>query len=203
MPVSRSLLRTGFVSALAFSALLAPGSLVGQNVPPVTFGIGYVTNAPRLLAGAGGYAVFPLWGGLGVYLDAKFDVGGPSREDSFESTLTAGEVGDQVPGAEVVGTEDSWQSFNVALVRPLTPAFMLYLGAGYATRTHYREYRDPEGELGQVGIFWVEVPDEQSNTVNGLFGAFLRMGRPLDFQFGFETAPRGFTVGASLRLPPR
>lgn len=172
-------------------------------MPPVTFGIGYVANAPQLLAGAGAYATFPLLGGLGFYLDAKFDVNGPSREDNFESALTALEVEDQIPGVALVGSEDSWRSFNIAVVRPLTPAFMVYLGAGYATRTRYHEYRDPKGERGLLGLLWAEAPHEESSTVNGLFGGFLRLGRPLDFQFGFETAPRGFTVGGSLRLPPR
>jgi hypothetical protein len=79
---------------------------------------------------------------------------------------------------------------------------MLYAGVGYATRTRYREYRDPEGELGRLGFFTVEAPADEWNTLNPLFGGFLRISRWLDFQFGLETRPRGFTVGASLRLPP-
>ncbi len=80
---------------------------------------------------------------------------------------------------------------------------MIYAGAGVAVRTRYREYRDPEGERGFLGLLLVEAPDEQWTTVNGLGGGFLRMSRWLDFQFGLETAPRGFTVGASVRIPPR
>ena len=178
-----------------------PGS--SQDAPARRFGIGYVANAPDVLGGVSGYVVLPVLGGLGLYIDAKFDVDSPARDDTFISTLTDTEVEEQVAGVEFVDALDSWQSLNVALLRPVTPALMLYAGAGYATRTRYHEYRDPDGELGQLGFFSVEVPGDEWKTVNVLFGGFLRLSRWLDFQFGLETKPRGFTVGASLRLPPR
>jgi hypothetical protein len=183
-------------------AMATPCAVSGQSGKR-TFGIGYVANAPDLMGGGSGYAVFPVLGGLGVYVDAKVDLGSPAREDTFLSTLTAAEVEATVAGVEFISAEDSWRSFNIALVRPVTPALTLYGGAGYARRTRYRQYRDPEGEMGLLGFFWVEAPDEEWNTVNGLVGGYLRMSRWIDFQFGLETTPRGFTVGASLRLPPR
>jgi hypothetical protein len=177
-----------------------PGS--SQDAPARRFGIGYVANAPDVLGGVGGYVVLPVLGGLGLYVDAKFDVDSPARDDDFISTLTDREVEEQVAGAQFIDDQDSWQSFNVALLRPVTPSLMLYAGAGYSTRTRYREYRDPEGELGRLGFFTVEAPADEWSTVNPLVGGFLRISRWLDFQFGIETRPRGFTVGASLRLPP-
>ena len=196
-------------SPVAIAALLASIPLVmptagsAQSGPGPYFGIGYVANAPDLLGGAAGYVVFPFAGGLGLYLDAKFDVDSPSRGDDFISTLTDREVEDQVSGVEFIDDRDSWRSFNVALVRPVTSALSLYAGAGVARRTRYREYRDPEGELGRLGFFVVEAPAEEWTPVNALAGGFLRLGRWLDFQFGLESKPRGFTVGGALRLPPR
>jgi hypothetical protein len=178
-----------------------PGS--SQDAPARRFGIGYVANAPDVLGGVGGYVVLPVLGGMGLYVDAKFDVDSPARDDDFISTLTDREVEEQVAGVEFIADADSWQSFNFALVRPLTPSLTMYAGAGVARRLRFREYRDPEGEMGRLGFFIVEAPADEWTTVNALAGGFLRLGRWLDFQFGLETKPRGFTVGGALRLPPR
>jgi hypothetical protein len=198
----RKLLPVALAAALAGVAVSIPTPGSSQEAPARRFGIGYVANAPDVLGGVGGYVVLPVLGGLGLYVDAKFDLDSPARDDTFISTLTDREAEEQVAGAEFVDDQDSWQSFNVALLRPVTPALMLYAGAGYATRTRYREYRDPAGELGRLGFFTVEAPADEWITMNPLFGGFLRISQWLDFQFGLETRPRGFTVGGSLRLPP-
>jgi hypothetical protein len=203
MRIRRRVSTVALVGALAFVTVSTPAPGSAQNAPAHYFGIGYVANAPDLLGGVSGYAVFPILGGLGLYVDAKFDLDSPSRDDTFISTLTDREVEEQVAGAEFIDDADSWQGFNFALVRPLSPSLMVYAGAGVATRTRYREYRDPEGEMGRLGFFIVEAPDDEWTSVNALAGGFLRLGRWLDFQFGLETRPRGFTVGGALRLPPR
>lgn len=203
MEVRRTSPRWSHVVLLASfgAALAAPAA--GQISPFPRFGASYVANAPDLMGGIGGYVLFPALGGLGLYVDAKFDLDSPARDDIFIPTHTAQQVEDEIEGVRFINDSESWRSFNAALVRPLTPALMLYAGAGIATRKRYREYEDPDSELSELGVFLVEAPDEEWTTVNGLVGGFLRMSRWLDFQFGLETRPRGFTVGASLRLPPQ
>jgi hypothetical protein len=168
-----------------------------------SFGFGYVADAPDEMGGVSAHIVFPMLGGVGLYVDAKVDMGSPDREDTFLAGRTAADVEETVTGVEFLNSEDSWRGFNVAIVKTVTPALKLYAGAGHATRKRYRQYHDPNEVLGLLGFFWVEAPEDEWNTVNALAGGFLRMSRWIDFQFGLETAPRGFTVGASIRLPPR
>lgn len=164
------------------------------------FGIGYVGNAPDLLAGGGAYAILPVLGGIGLYVDAKFDTSPGSAEDGFIAGLTAREVDDEI-GDDFRDDDSSWRSFNAAIVRPLTPSFMLYGGLGHARETVYRQYYDDTGERGLAGYYWVESPEDERSQLNVLLGMFLRMTPRLNAQFGFETMPRGGTVGLSLLLP--
>jgi hypothetical protein len=180
----------GLVSAGATSS---PASAQG----PLRFGVGYVANTPDLLGGVGGHVVFPAFGGLGVFADVKFDWESPSRESEFRDNMTAAEVL-QVEGVRPVRSSDSWRSYNIGLVRPVLPSLKLYAGAGYAVRTRYRFFFDPDEELGEFGFIWVESPGEEKTTVNALFGGFMRVSRVVSFQIGIETAPRGLTVGVML-----
>lgn len=183
--------------------LLLSGPLRAQeragSAGPV-FGFGYVANAPELFAGGAAYLVLPVLGGLGLYVDAKFDTSARSGEDSFEPGLTARQVDDEI-GDEYQDDDASWRTFDAALVRPITPSLMLYAGAGYAEESAYRQYRDETQTRGIGGLYWVESPDEDRTTVNLLAGMFLRMTHRLNAQFGVESAPRGFTVGMSVVLP--
>lgn len=164
------------------------------------FGIGYVANAPDLLAGGGGYVLFPTWGGIGLYVDAKFDTGNPSDDLAFQPGLTPDEVEDQLPGAEFIKREGSWRSFNVGLVRPVSPFLLAYGGAGYATASYYRLYEVVgDDDIGRA--IWVEAPEDDESRVNLMLGVFMRLTGRISTQFGFETQPRGITAGASLRLP--
>lgn len=203
MEVRRKFWRSALAILLASVGATVAEPAAGQVSPVPRFGISYVANAPDLMAGVGGYVLFPVLGGLGLYVDAKFDIDSPANEEMFIATHTARQVEDEIEGVRFITDSESWQGFNAAIVRPITPALMLYAGAGIATRKRYREYEDPDGTLSELGLFLVEAPDEEWTTVNGLVGGFLRMSQWLDFQFGLETTPRGFTVGASLRLPPR
>lgn len=164
------------------------------------FGVGYVANAPDLFAGGAAYMILPVLGGLGLYVDAKFDTSSRSGEDSFEPGLTANQVDNEI-GDDFQDDDTSWRSFNAAIIRPVTPSLMLYAGAGYAEESAYRQYRDETQTRGIGGLYWVESPDEDRTTVNVLAGMFLRMTRRLNAQFGVESAPRGFSVGLSVVLP--
>jgi len=165
------------------------------------FGIGYVANAPESMAGIGGYVILPALGGIGLYLDAKFDPTDPSDKSGFEAGLTAEQVRETVPGNEFIKDESSWQSFNAAVVRPLNPYLIVYAGGGVAKRTVFELYEEPSGTWGMSGVLWVEAPDREETRVNFMLGAILRLSSRISTHFGFETEPTGVTVGASVRVP--
>jgi len=179
----------------------SPRPSSGQDLALPRFGIGYVANGPDLLVGGGGYVVFPALGGIGFFADVKLDLESPSRKPEFLSRLNARQVEDQVEGAVLQFPDNSWRSFNMGVIRPVSPWLMLYAGGGYAVRTRYRAYQEPSQEMGFLGFFWVEAPDERKTTVNTMFGGFMRISHRLAFQIGFETAPRGLTVGAFFGFP--
>ena len=190
----------GLIAAALLLSLI-PG--VGHAQEGPRFGVGYVANAPDLLGGGSAYVILPVFGGIGVYVDAKFDIDSPTAENTYIESLTAREVEDQVAGVQFRDARESWRGANVALVRPVNPSLMFYGGLGWAERNEYKEYRDPSGELGLIGVLLVEDPDAKETKLNAMAGAFLRISSLISVQTGFETTPKGFTVGASLRLPPR
>lgn len=176
----------------------------GQAPSWSTFGIGYVANAPSMLTGAGVYFLLPgPLHGWGLYVDAKFDVSSPAHDPYFLHDSTSLQVQDTVANVEYQYSQNSWQGFNIAVVRPLTPAFMAYVGTGYAKERRYDHFRDPSQTVGQLGLFWAQDTRATKTTMNFMFGGFLRMGRYLTFQTGFETRPVGLTVGGWLKFPPR
>ena len=185
------------IAALAV-LLLAPGVVAAQSSGPAVFGIGYAANAPDLMVGAAVWGLIPGLDGWGLYADAKLDPDDPSADDFFVAGLTPGEIDTQYPDDEEFAQEDRWRSFNVAVVRVVTPELMLYGGGGYAARDAYRQYLDPERSRGNFGFYWVEDADASTTELNLMVGALLRVSSRLRLQFGGETAPRGFTVGASL-----
>jgi hypothetical protein len=199
-PVLRVLSR--FVTVCLLPAL-TPSPSKAQDDPGVRFGVGYVADAPELLGGGAAYVILPALGGVGLYVDMKFDLDSPTGASTFEESLTAQDVEDQVAGAMYRDSRDSWRGLNVAVIRPVKESLMLYAGVGAARRRVYKEYRDPAGELGVVGILTVEDPEEEETKLNGMAGAFLRISPLISVQTGFESTPAGFTVGASFRLPPR
>ena len=200
--------RGSFLFVLLLLGLgLGPHSAEGQSVEsPLDrphLGLGYVANAPNMMAGGGAYAIFDVLGGLGLYIDAKFDVETPEGDPYFESGLSAEEAVNTVPGIEFVERENSFRSLNFALVRPVNPQLLVYLGGGFVEVSQYHLYQGETEELGQGGVFWVEDTDWEELRGNFMVGAFFRLSSFLSSQVGFETEPKGFTVGLSLRLPNR
>ncbi|MDH5758942.1 MAG: hypothetical protein OEZ65_05085 [Gemmatimonadota bacterium] len=203
MPEPRSFNNTLLLVAPLAVGLFHTGPIHAQEVSSPRVGVGFVSNAPEQMAGASAYFVLPVAGGLGLYVDGKWDVDSPSGDVAFDPTLTAAEAEAQIADIQQMDLVESWQTFNVALVRPISPSLMFYAGAGYV-RTHpYREYYEPTQEMGRAGFFWVGSPEEEGSDVNLLVGAMFRITRLLNIQTGFETLPKGFTVGVSLRLPPQ
>jgi hypothetical protein len=188
------------VAGFTLALLMLPGThAAAQDAPPLRFGVGIVANAPDQMAGASVMVMSAK--GFGIYADVKFNVDAASREESFDGTRTALEIENEVDGVTFVDSQDSYQSFNAALVYQATPALQAYAGAGIANMTRYRQYRDPSEQLGMAGFFWVEGPDEARTFTNFLVGIFMRVSPRVSLQTGYETAPKGLTMGASVRFP--
>lgn len=199
-----------FLNATLLSAVLVLGTCLAWPAQASAqasliprFGVGYVTDPPDLLGGVNAFAMTSLFGGLGIYVDTKWDLKSPAKDNTFISDMTAYQAESQIEGLQPGQEDNSWRSFNVALLRPVTRTLMVYAGGGYAIRKRYQEYRDPSRQLGEFGFFLVEDPRFEKTTVNLMFGGITRLSRLFSFQFGIETAPRGFSVGGLLRLPPR
>ncbi len=189
--------------AVTCGIMLAGQSVAAQGPAQPHVGIGYVANAPDVMVGGAVYVVLPALGGIGLYVDAKFPGGGPAGSRDFEEGWTPSRVEDEVPDAKFRRRKSSWQSFSVALIRPLNPSLMVYGGLGHFKRTEYWLYEAaPTVDLGRAGVFWVESPDDAESGVSVMVGALMRISSLISTQFGFESRPRGITVGMSLRLPP-
>lgn len=185
---------------MAATAPLAPAA--AQRAQGVRVGAGYVANSPELILGGAAYVLLPTAGGIGLYVDAKFDASSPSRKANYVADLSAQRVDSEI-GDRFFDSRKSWRALDLALVRPVRPALMLYVGVGYATRRKYNEYVDPTGERGTAGRYWVEDTGGRASRANALAGMFFRMSRYFNAQFGVESSPVGATVGVSLALPPR
>lgn len=205
----RGMLRRGWSLAVfgVVASALSPAGAAGQSTPRALltgpqFGIGFVANAPEEMAGGSAYVVFPAMGGIGLYVDAKFDTEDSSGQRGYVPDVTAADV-ESVYGGDFVQDEESWWSVDVALVRPLNPYLMVYGGAGLAHKAVFRQYSlDSDVEIGVGGIAWVEDPRGEEDRVNLMAGVIFRLSRWVSTQFGVESEPRGVTIGASLRLPP-
>lgn len=196
------------LSAFTFEA--AP--LQGQSVPPpltrTQFGVGYAGNAPDALVGGNAYVLLPelgpIGGGIGLYVDFKVDPDNPTNERGYNSDLTVAELlADPNRDADRVGEDEhSFKSVNVALIRPVTPFLMAYVGAGAAVRTVYETYNVAQNDpAGVGGVVVAENPDKEATRMNLMVGIMMRMSPLITSQFGFETQPKGLTFGLSLRLP--
>ncbi len=189
--------------AVAFMITLASQPVAAQGPAQPHVGIGYVANAPDVMVGGVAYVVWPALGGIGLYVDAKFAGGSPSGSEDFEEDWTPGRVESEIPGVNFRQKESSWRSFSVAVIRPLNPSLMVYGGLSRFNRTEYWLYEaSTTVDLGRAGIFWVESPDDAESGVSVMAGALMRLSSLISTQFGFESRPRGITVGVSLRLPP-
>lgn len=202
----RSSFRRSLFMAAAVAVLL-PQTLVAQAEPePPTitrtqFGIGYVANAPEAMAGAAAYVILPRWGGVGVYVDAKFDVSDPTDQRGWVGDLTAEELEGQV-GGDFVKHESSWWSVNAALVRPVSRYLSLYGGAGLVSETVYSLYNVAlDSGVGLGGVAWVEDGRAENTSVNLMVGGITRLTHRMSAHFGFESKPSGITLGLSLRVP--
>lgn len=192
-----------WLASMAIIAVLLFGATesAAQSYEPAV-GVGYAANAPHMLLGAAAWGIIPRFHGFGLYVDVKTAVGSARDYDNFDATLTAEEANERFDH-EQFDQEDYRRGFNVGILRPLTDELMVYAGGGYGHRTRYQEFWDPSFQQGTLGYYWVEDPDRSGGYFNVLAGGFFRIGSRIQLQFGAESEPAGFTVGASFNVPAR
>lgn len=189
---------------LGFAAAAAPP--VGAQLRPADpglrgrthIGFGYVVNLPMQMFGLDGLLISPALRNWGVYADYKRYRDSPRDGPLYRPDRT-------VEDAESLGdfpldSESDWRTVNVAVVRVVSPALALYLGAGMSKERAYRRYVD-DNDPAERDPYWVDLPADSGDRVNVLGGAWFRALPSVLFQFGVEAAPTGATVGASYILP--
>jgi hypothetical protein len=162
-------------------------------------GFGYMGNAPHALLGAMAWVITPVAGGTGVFVDARMTHKDYEDDALFEPGVTSEQAQTDF-GHFYIRSVESWRSARIGLVRPLSRDFALYGGVGYGDGTIYDEYLDDTGERGVAGSYRALNDVSSGGRVSLTGGAIFRFGEALAFQFGLDTAPRGFSVGASLVL---
>lgn len=204
---SGSTARPGPLAVLLAALLFLAGGASAQTADsPPGFGdvnywtVGYTVNAPSQLLGFSTSVIPVRFGGWGVYADLKLTADSPGDRSSFQPGLTATQVDAEI-GDGRRAVRSGWTTVNLAVVRPLTPDFVLYAGAGYSAETAYQQYFDPDRERTPSGLYWVEDRDRSGTRINLLGGALLRFGEWLAFQLGGESSPTGFSAGAALAIP--
>ncbi len=160
---------------------------------------GYVVKPPQQMLGFGAGAVLPQLGQWGFYVDGRISTDGPSsssirddwtRDDAFAA------------GHQRAWDHEGWTLFSLAVMRGLTPELAVYGGGSVVWRTVHTRFRYEElvGDRTQEVNYWVEHEAEERVDTGLVAGAFLRMAPWLAVQFGGQTAPRGFVVGAHFRV---
>lgn len=163
-------------------------------------GLGYVANAPEQLAGVGIVATHPALRHWGGYVNFKWSPDSPKNRTNYDPTMTSHDVEEEYRD-EFVSFDIVWSSISVAVARTIRPQLTVYAGAGYAHSEGFDQFFDENQDRGEQGYYWVTHPEDEETKVNFLVGMFLRAGSYFAFQFGLETAPKGFTVGGSFVLP--
>mgnify|MGYP004501797231 CR=1 FL=1 len=201
----RSVVLTLALAAVPLSAGAQVGVPAPRQMPSMRprIGIGYVANIPNQMVGVTGHFVSPtLLGGLGLYVDAKLDNSSPEDEEGFIPDLTAEQVA-ETRNDVIFQQAGSWQTVNVALMKPVTSQLVAYAGAGVSKVTEYNEYFDEAREMGRLGFYWVEDEERSGTHANFMGGVFFQLGESFAVQMGGETRPAGFTMGLTYLLPLR
>lgn len=186
------------VAGLAFGPTEA---LTQEPLSRTQYGIGYVVNAPDMMGGGSVYVLSPRWGGIGLYADVKLDISSPTGDNGYDADATSAEVS-RSSDAILRESWESWKSVSLALIRPLSPSFMFYVGGGLSRVSYFDLYNvGLQSPYGYGGIALVENPAAEQTVGNLIFGVMTRLSSRITTQFGYETQPDGVTVGVSLRLP--
>jgi hypothetical protein len=167
----------------------------------MAWGIGYSGTIPEAYFGAGGWHL--LRGGrFGVFADGKVTLPTLTAHDNYcppalqECSIVWVQ---QNRNDFELRDENEWLIFNVGGIYAFYPEFALVLGAGMARLRGVREYVDPDDDpdirITAEGNYFVPHFAEPSWTAQAVVGLLMRAGNRLSFSFGYETAPRGMTIG--------
>ena len=191
----------GWLLLLAGRPAHAQDGMVGATFLTGTrWTVGYAVNAPSQLVGFSTMVIGRRFAGWGVYADYKLALDPPSDRPEYDASLSVDQAVNQF-NDRFVGDESAWTTLNLAIVRALTGTLAVYVGGGYSKEKAYRQFFDAGQTRGQYGFYWVDDDDSSGTRVNLLAGVWFRLTESVMVQFGGESAPRGFTVGASLAVP--
>lgn len=171
-----------------------------KNVTHV--GVGWVANVPNTYLGFSTLGLFPgIVGGAGLYADVKLTTSSPGDEPGYLPNVTPQDA-ELTYGDLLFDEQSDWLTVDLALVYAVSPELAVYGGAGYARRTHFRQYFDDSETRGEFGFYWVSDADRSGTRVNALGGVMIRLTRFTAFQVGGETQPPGVTLGLTLTFAP-
>lgn len=162
-------------------------------------GGGYVVNLPGQMLGFNAVMISPALRNWGVYADFKKILESRMDEISYDPDMTVEEA--EGFGDRLMETESEWQTLNVGIIRVVSPALALYVGAGRSEESVVRRYFDQTATRGVLGTYWIDDSEASGTRINGMAGGWFRMLPSFLVQFGVETKPRGATVGISYILP--
>jgi hypothetical protein len=182
-------------------------NVAGQAAPPRNFhsgmswGIGYSGTIPEAYFGAGGWHLVR-GSRFGVFADGKVTLPSLTGHNNYcppalqECTIAWVQ---QNRNDFDLRDENEWLIFNVGGLYAFYPEFALMLGGGMARLRGIREFVDPEEDaairITEEGNYFVPHFAEPSWTAQLTAGLLMRAGNRIAFSFGYETAPRGMTVG--------
>jgi hypothetical protein len=201
--MSRSLFGMA-LAAVMLAAVPSPSAAqVGRPAAPPdwrltpTWGAGYMASMPRALIGGMVYMITPRFGGTGVFVDGRLTHESHEDDALFEPGITSAQAQTQY-GDLYVQTVEHWRALRVGLIRPLTPDFALFAGAGYGHGRIYDEYYDNTETRGRGGNYRARNEVDSGGRLSATGGAMFRFGSNLSFQFALDMAPAGFAAGASI-----
>jgi hypothetical protein len=154
--------------------------------------VGYSAKPPQQLLGGGLAAILSPSGRWGFLTDGRISTDGPESR-FLRSSVEAGTL----PSGF---RKETWANVNAAVLRAMTQELGLYAGGGLSWRTAaYAQYERWEEGL-PVDMYWVENEGAGEVEANLVVGGLLRMASRVFVQFGWQTAPSGFTVGGFFRV---
>ena len=100
---------------VALAALVHPAAAQLRGPEPQSrtqFGVGFVANAPDAVLGVSAYVLLPAAGGVGLYVDAKFDNANPSSELGYDARYTARQVAGEHEERAVFGAQGAVENLD-------------------------------------------------------------------------------------------
>lgn len=197
---------------LAILVLMTPAHADGQPLqgPRRDFsthmrtGIGWAAVMPDVMAGIGAWHLFGS-SPFGAFADAKVSYPDLTKDDEYcpvpISPCTV--AGVRATRPEIwLQDRDQFAILNVGVLINAAPEVSFLAGAGLVRRARYTEFAsialDPDEFVTHSGAYWVPEDPRTVSEVQAVVGMLMRLGNFVVLRFGYETAPRGMSVGGYL-----